>query len=144
VERHTDFGTPEQACVVRADPDRVKQIVLNLILNAVDAMPNGGRLRIDIRLAERSGHDGAPAVPGVRIAVGDTGPLIPPAMLSRAFEPFHAVRATQSSLGLAICYELVTSIGGEITVSSESAGGTTFSVWLPIALDSSVSSEAYP
>jgi PAS domain S-box-containing protein len=144
VERHTDYGTLKQACVVRADPDRVKQIVLNLFLNAVDAMPNGGRLRIDTWLAERGGHDGAPAMPGVRISVGDTGPLIPAALLSRVFEPFYAVRAAQSSLGLAMCYELVTSIGGEIAVSSEAAGGTVFTVWLPIALESSVSSEVYP
>jgi PAS domain S-box-containing protein len=144
VEQHTGCGTSDLPCVVRADPDRVKQIVLNLVLNAVDAMPNGGRLRIDTRLAERSGHDGAPAVPGVRIAVGDTGPLIPAALLSRVFEPFHAVRTTQSSLGLAICYELVTSIGGEIAVTSEIAGGTVFAVWLPSVLDQSVNLEVYP
>jgi len=123
---------------VAADPDHVKQVLLYLVLNAIDAMPGGGRLRIDTGLDERGGHDGAPARPGVRIAVGDTGPLIPAALLARAFEPFYTVRATQSSLGPAMCYELVTSLGGEISVTSEAAEGTVFTVWLPIAPDQHV------
>jgi two-component system, NtrC family, sensor kinase len=118
---------------VAADPDRVKQVLLYLVLNAIDAMPNGGWLHIDLGLDECGGHNGAPARPCVRIAIGDTGPLIPAPLLARTFEPFYTARATQSSFGLTICYEFVTSLGGEISVTSEAAEGTVFTVWLPIA-----------
>lgn len=130
-ERQASAGEP---CVA-ADPERVRQVLLYLVLNAIDAMPNGGRLRIDLRLDEGGGHDGAPARPCMRIAIGDTGPLIPAPVLTRAFEPFTTVRATQSSLGLALCYEFVASLGGEISAISEAAEGTVFTIWLPIAPD---------
>lgn len=143
VERQVAWH-PADEPQVAVDPDRLKQILLNLVHNAIDAMPHGGRLRLDAGLDERSLRNDAPARPCIRITIGDTGPLIPAALLARAFEPFYTVRATQSSLGPAICYELVTSIGGEIIVTSEAAEGTAFTVWLPIAPDRPLNLEVYP
>jgi two-component system NtrC family sensor kinase len=123
VERHDLTTVAERQ--ITANPDHLKQLLLNLVLNAIDVMPHGGTLRLDtlarLRTAER----------GVCIAISDTGPDIPAALLPHVFEPFHAVRANDSSLGLSICYELAASLGGEITVTSEPGQATTFVVWLP-------------
>ena len=114
-----------RAVQLTVNPDRLRQLLLNLVLNAIDVMARGGTLRLELSPCVRH------AVAGLRIAIGDTGPVIPAALLPAVFEPFQAVRANDSSLGLSICYELALSLGGEITVTSEPAAGTTFAVWLP-------------
>jgi PAS domain S-box-containing protein len=105
-----------------AVPDELAQVFLNLLLNAVDAMPEGGTLRVSSHLAK----DGRLAV-----AFSDTGCGIPPEHLGRIFEPFFSTKEGSTGLGLSISYNVVERHGGEITVQSQVGKGTTFMVWLP-------------
>ncbi len=124
-------------CVIQADPTRIQQIVVNLALNARDAMPNGGR--IHIFLAKISGQtihcvDCGPVFGGewVEIAVADTGSGISPEALSHIFEPFFTTRAPLGhGLGLAQVYGLVNQHEGHIAVETEIGKGTTFRLYWP-------------
>lgn len=109
---------------IQATTDELAQVFLNLVLNAVDAMPEGGTLRVTSRLAE----DGRLAV-----AFSDTGRGIPPEYLPRVFEPFFSTKDNGTGLGLAISYGIVQRHRGEIQVRSQIGEGTTFTVWLPAA-----------
>jgi PAS domain S-box-containing protein len=109
---------------VAVSPDELQQVFLNIVLNAVDAMPGGGTLCISSQL-----------VNGERLAVSfsDSGIGIPPEYLDRLFEPFFSTKEGGTGLGLSISYSTVERCGGEITVQSEIGKGATFTVWLPAA-----------
>ncbi|MBI4635483.1 MAG: PAS domain S-box protein [Candidatus Rokubacteria bacterium] len=103
------------------DPQRLKQALWNLCLNAVEAMPDGGELRV-----------GAAAGPhALEIWVADTGEGIAPGDLSHIFEPFYSTKPGGSGLGLALVHRIVQEHGGEIDVRTEPGLGTTFTVTLP-------------
>jgi signal transduction histidine kinase/DNA-binding response OmpR family regulator len=104
-------------------PDELGQVFINLVLNAVDAMPEGGALHISSRLAE----DGRLAV-----AFSDTGHGIPAELLDHVFEPFFSTREDGTGLGLTVSNNVVKRHGGEITIESTVGEGTTFTVWLPV------------
>jgi signal transduction histidine kinase len=104
-------------------PDRVQQVFLNLVLNAVEAMPGGGRLRVSATPTEQP--------EGVRISFADTGVGIEPDRLARIFEPFHSSRPEGLGLGLYISRNIVREHAGQIEVDSHVGEGTTFTVWLP-------------
>lgn len=116
--------------VVKMDPIHVDQILLNLALNARDAMPNGGSLRLTITREESSGA-GVPA--RIRLQVADSGVGMDAATMSRAFDPFFTTKpvGSGSGLGLSTCYALVKDGGGTITAASEVGVGTTFTIDLP-------------
>jgi signal transduction histidine kinase len=103
-------------------PDELVQVFLNLVLNAADAMPEGGMLRVTSRLAE----DGRLAV-----ALSDTGCGIPPENLDRIFEPFFSTKEGGTGMGLNISSDVIKHHGGEIMVESQVGRGTTFTVCLP-------------
>jgi len=127
VERSATANPP---LTVTTNADQLKQILLNLVLNAIDAMPNGGQLQVVAKpdtLPRPSGTQ-----PAVRIDLTDTGHGMTPDTVTRIFEPFFTTKESGSGLGLAISYELVTSLGGEINVTSEVGVGTTFSIQLPV------------
>ncbi|NIV32486.1 MAG: hypothetical protein GWN58_24520 [Anaerolineae bacterium] len=104
-------------------PDRVQQVLLNLVLNAVEAMPEGGQLQISTALTREPD--------GVRVTFADTGVGIEPERLPGIFEPFHSTRAEGLGLGLYISKKIVEEHGGHIKVDSHVGEGTTFTVWLP-------------
>ncbi len=104
-------------------PDELVQVFLNLVLNAADAMAEGGVLRVTSRLA----GDGRLAV-----AFSDTGSGIPPEHLHRIFEPFFSTKEGGTGMGLNISSDVIKQHGGEITVESQVGQGTTFTVWLPV------------
>src|SRR5207249_4877803 len=108
--------------------DQLRQVFLNLMLNACDAMPDGGTLRINTELL--------PATPDqpaeIAIRVADTGVGIAPEHLPRLFEPFYTTKPQGTGLGLAISAHIVTQHGGQITVDSEVGAGTTFTTTLPV------------
>lgn len=109
---------------VRADPDQVKQIVLNLVLNAIEASPPNARVTVGVR-TPRTGHD------RVIIEVRDEGAGIPPDKLKTIFHPFFTTKETGTGLGLALVHQMVIEHGGEIVVESEPGRGSVFRVTLP-------------
>ncbi len=112
-------GLPE----IWADEDRLKQIFVNLISNAIQAMPGGGDLTINA--AARDGY--------LRMLFTDTGTGIAPEEKERIFDPFHTTRAEGSGLGLSIVHRIVDAHNGFITADSEPGKGATFTVGLPLA-----------
>ncbi|MHB0858587.1 MAG: MASE3 domain-containing protein [Anaerolineae bacterium] len=108
-------------------PDQIQQVFLNLVLNALEAMPNGGRLEVHASASQE------PA--GVLVTCTDTGVGIPDEELSRVFDLFHSTKPQGSGLGLFISNSIVTQHGGHISVDSRLGEGTTFSVWLPAAAE---------
>lgn len=112
---------------VLVDPNQMKQVLLNLVHNALQAMPSGGEMRILSRSASRAGRD------WIVISVCDTGVGIPQAEQARIFEPFYTTKGDQggTGLGLSVTYGIVTDHAGLIEVQSEPGAGSVFTVWLP-------------
>jgi PAS domain S-box-containing protein len=105
-------------------PDQIRQVLLNLVMNAIDAMPNGGELHISVRGTEEPRQ-------GAAIAVRDTGDGIPPEVMEHLFELFYTTKENGVGLGLHISQQIVQQHDGTIEVHSEPGQGTEFSIWLP-------------
>jgi CheY-like chemotaxis protein len=126
---------PDAGCV-RADPAQFEQALLNLVVNARDAMPRGGVIRLtterrdlDEWYAKR--HDGVVAGPHVAITVADSGVGMDEATRSRIFEPFFTTKKQGTGLGLSTVYGVVRQSGGDIVVESVLGKGTSFTILLP-------------
>jgi PAS domain S-box-containing protein len=104
-------------------PDHIKQVFLNVVLNAVEAMPEGGRLEV------RAVPTAEPA--GLAVTIADTGVGMDAEALKRLFEPFYSTKRDGLGLGLHVSRNIVRDHGGRIEVASEVGGGTTFTIWLP-------------
>lgn len=117
VERAGDAGPVP----LTADRDQLRQVLLNLVGNAVQAMPDGGTLRVAVE----------PMAGAVRVRVADTGTGMTDEVRAQVFEPFFTTKARGVGLGLAVTRRIVESHGGEVTVDSAPGQGTTFTVTLP-------------
>jgi PAS domain S-box-containing protein len=131
----TTYQIPLDLPQVMADETQLMQVLQNLVINAVQAMPDGGAL--DIR-AGKVGRDLAAAqglepVQWLSIDVADTGSGIPAEDLGRIFEPFFTTKKTGTGLGLATCYTIIKRHGGQLKVESTVGFGTTFHLYLPAA-----------
>ncbi len=107
---------------IYADADQMRQVVLNIALNAADAMTQGGELRVNS--SSNSNH--------VELTISDTGPGIPPEIRDRLFEPFFTTKKTGTGLGLSIAYGIIERHKGALKVDSSAGHGTTVTVILPI------------
>ncbi|WP_250037993.1 hybrid sensor histidine kinase/response regulator [Paractinoplanes maris] len=123
---------------VTADPGQLDQVLVNLAVNARDAMPRGGQLSIESELVDVDGEyaSGRPHLRTgryVRLRVSDTGTGMPPEVIERAFEPFYTTKPAGqgTGLGLATVYGIVTAAGGDLHIYSEQGMGTTFTILLP-------------
>lgn len=137
---------------VRADPRQLEQVLLNLTLNARDAMPNGGELTIETAEVEvgregATGHDGGPpAGTYAAVVVKDAGLGMDQATRQRVFEPFFTTKEVGqgTGLGLAVVHGIVTQSGGYIQVESAVGRGTTFTLYFPVVLSDTIGDSVLP
>jgi signal transduction histidine kinase len=138
----------ERVPEIYVDADQILQVIVNVVKNAIQAMPEGGEIRVSMavrrrRLVERSALgrrasdrlESARPVPEqevIEIQVQDNGPGIPAATLARVFDPFFTTRAQGSGLGLSICQTIVREHGGVIAIESTVGQGTTVTIDLPV------------
>lgn len=115
---------PSQMDTVSVDPDRINQVLLNLYLNAIDSMDEGGRLAIRIPNSEQK-HN-------TEIKIMDDGTGISREDLAHIFDPYFTTKATGTGLGLAIVHNIVDAHGGKVMVESHPGRGTTFTIRLPL------------
>ena len=125
--------------MVLADSGQTEQVVLNLVVNARDAMPHGGRVTVRVEEVDEHGDPGVALVPGAhghyaRLSVSDTGTGIDEQTRAKLFEPFFTTKeqGKGTGLGLSIVYGIVKQSGGDISVMSEPGKGATFRIYLPI------------
>ncbi|MFO7623103.1 MAG: GAF domain-containing protein [Anaerolineales bacterium] len=118
--------------LVSTDANQIKQVLLNLLHNAIQAMPFGGRLTLKTAHQLKSDHPDLPD--GVRISVADTGEGIPSENIDRIFEPFFTTRppGTGTGLGLSVSYAIVHDHGGMLEVESQMGNGSCFTIFLPL------------
>ena len=112
---------------VHIDPDRIKQVLLNLFLNAMEAMSEGGKLSVAVLRLDTNRS--------IQITVSDTGPGIKPEDLPNLFDPYFTTKPSGTGLGLAIVHKIIESHQGEIEVKSMSGEGTTITMVIPHALE---------
>lgn len=113
---------------IQADPAQLQQVLINLVLNALDASSAGGRITISAARCDHAERE------GIVLCVADTGAGIAPSLLPRVFDAFLTTkpRGSGTGLGLAICRDIVRAHGGEISAESTVGVGSTFTVWLPM------------
>jgi len=111
--------------LVLVDRDQLSQAFLNILLNSLESMDGGGRIRVGVK--RRSGS------PSVEVAISDTGRGIPPEDLPKIFEPFFSTKRKGTGLGLSIVHQIVERHGGDIAVESKERGGTAFFITLPLS-----------
>jgi two-component system sensor histidine kinase HydH len=125
-DKQIDINTRNSADIdeVKIDPDRINQVLLNLYLNAIEAMQPGGKLGIEIFDSEKNG--------GLNIQISDTGHGIAAEDLPKIFDPYFTTKSSGTGLGLAIAHNIVEAMGGTIEVKSKTDKGTTFRLTIPL------------
>ncbi len=131
---------PAEPVTIEADAVQLRQVLLNLLLNAIDAVGEGGEVTVEVRPAGQPSEDGADSSLGtkrralqdsVAIVVSDSGPGVPDDLKEKVFEPFFSGKETGIGLGLAVSRRIVENHGGAITLNDISGGGARFTVLLP-------------
>ena len=124
---------PQNLWTVEVDEGQISQVINNLLINASQAMKQGGEIEVRAENVEMGARPAIPLEPGfyIKIEVADTGPSIPPENLSRIFDPYFTTKRNGSGLGLATAYSIIKSHEGHIMVDSEVGVGTTFTFYLP-------------
>ena len=125
-----DLDLVDEAALVLIDPQQFDQVIVNLAINARDAMTHGGRLEVAVDVDRMSGANGDEVI----VRVSDTGTGMSPEVVARAFEPFFTTkqRGQGTGLGLATVYGVVSRAKGRVTIESRPGEGTTFEIRLPV------------
>jgi PAS domain S-box-containing protein len=116
---------------IKVDKNQMYQVFLNLFLNAIQAMPNGGELKIEVNPTISYSQDGL-SQNFIKIVISDTGKGIPPNIIHRIFDPFFTTKPKGIGLGLSITYQIIKKHGGTIKVESKLEKGTSFIINLPV------------
>lgn len=136
------YDIDENLWAVEADKGQLNQVINNLVINALQAMPGGGKLRVSAKNYEYDGSEKELAeLSGnyfVKISFSDTGHGIPKENLQKIFDPYFTTKQRGSGLGLATTYAIIKKHGGRITVDSQLGEGTTFSIYLPAIPNSKI------
>lgn len=129
---------PKGLPAARVDPNQLEVAILNLTVNARDAMPEGGTLRIMANLVSIEQHPMMRPGEYIKLSVSDTGVGMAPETLRRAFEPFYTTKppGQGTGLGVSMVHGLTVQSGGDFTLESEVGKGTTACLWLPITYES--------
>ena len=128
------LDVPETLPLALVDPNQIELALLNLVVNARDAMPNGGILTIKLDRSQASGEDGLPSGPYVRLTVSDNGEGMDTETARRATEPFFSTKGLGkgTGLGLSMIHGLASQMNGALRLKSELGQGTTAELWLPV------------
>jgi PAS domain S-box-containing protein len=120
---------------IRVDKSQMYQVFLNLFLNAIQAMPSGGELKIEVSPTNSYSQDGSKQS-FIKVAISDTGRGIPPQIIHRIFDPFFTTKPKGIGLGLSITYQIIKKHGGTIKAESKWEKGTSFVINLPVISES--------
>ncbi|NPV45846.1 MAG: PAS domain S-box protein [Armatimonadetes bacterium] len=128
-----ELDLPEDLAAIEADEGQIAQVINNLVLNSVQAMPEGGKLTVTGRNVQIGSGSALPLEPGayVQLTFSDEGPGIPPQVLPRVFDPYFTTRPEGNGLGLTIAYSIVKKHGGHIVAQSPAGQGAVMDVFLP-------------
>lgn len=128
-----EFDIPLDIWPAEVDEGQISQVISNLVVNAVQVMPDGGMITVSMKNVSLTGKNALelPSGPYVLISVRDTGPGISPDILPKIFDPFFSTKPMGSGLGLATSYTIVKRHKGRITVESEPGKGTVFHIYMP-------------
>jgi two-component system sensor histidine kinase PilS (NtrC family) len=129
-EVETRFET-DPGFTILSDPQKLKQIIWNLLNNAFEAIKDGGKVLLESRPVSFGGQKVLTKQRGVLVCIEDTGPGIPPHVLPHIYDPFFTTKEKGSGLGLSIVHRIIQELGGRIEVKSKVGRGTRFEVWVP-------------
>jgi PAS domain S-box-containing protein len=135
------FDLAEDVWPCNIDKNQIGQVIDNIVINAQQAMPNGGTIEITAQNISLGENEHVTRVKGnyVKVSIKDFGTGIPKDIMPRIFDPFYTTKTKGHGLGLATCYSIITRHGGAIDVESEMGKGSTFHVYLPASTESVVS-----
>jgi PAS domain S-box-containing protein len=138
------FDVPETVWPCNVDRDQIGQVIDNIVINAVQAMPDGGTIDVSATnvILREKGHGSLPAGRYVKISVKDTGIGIPEKIVSRIFDPFYTTKTSGHGLGLATSHSIINRHNGAIDVESRQGTGSVFHVYLPASGESAVVNES--
>jgi two-component system, cell cycle sensor histidine kinase and response regulator CckA len=126
-----DFVCDQTGLDIVADETQIQQLIMNLMLNARDAMPNGGRLTVRLGIGVPPDWEESDGSDWVHMSIDDTGHGMTEQTRAHIFDPFFTTKANGTGLGLAVVNQIVESTGGKLSVTSEWGRGTCFDIWLP-------------
>ncbi|HZU37993.1 MAG TPA: ATP-binding protein, partial [Gemmataceae bacterium] len=118
-----EMDMPQTAVLVEIDQEQVGTVLVNLFLNALDALPHGGTVEVTLEVLPEA---------GIRLEIADTGPGIAPEIADRLFTPFTSTKPTGTGLGLSLSRRIIEEHGGKMTASNRSEGGACFTITLPV------------
>ncbi len=142
-----EISVPDNIWSVKVDVSQIDQVISNLLINAEQAMPEGGTIKIAAENLEvREKTDQLPLPPGnyVKLAIIDEGTGIPGKYLDKIFDPYFTTKQKGSGLGLAVAYAIIKNNSGYITATSEAGRGTTFLIYLPAIKEGVIAKEGKP